>query len=213
MRRLLVVLIALMAGVATWAEAVHWRASGRRLGSAAASPPGLEAVIVLGFRNRGRRINYLNRYRVRAGLRSMRTDAAEGLLVLCGGSVAGDLPEAELMAQYARERRGFTGPLRLDRTSTTTRENIANAIPMVEHVDAITIVSNSLHAEEARAYLWMLRPDLAHRLQRGKEHRWGEIAVVKPLAAIIGLHQLAQLPPHRQMDRRPAQAAGPPHVD
>ncbi|KRC63177.1 hypothetical protein ASE14_01880 [Agromyces sp. Root81] len=144
---------------------------------------------MLGYRNRGARANHLNRYRVRAGLRSLHPHATESVLVLCGGGVAGTVPEAELMARYAR-RRGCAGTIRLDRESTTTWENIQNAIPLIEHADAIKIVSNSLHAEKGRAYLWKLRPDLAARLVRAEDHRFGELALVKPLAAVLGLRSL-----------------------
>ncbi len=175
-------------GVVAWAEIVHRRASGRQLGGAA--PPGTaEAVVVLGYRNRGTRANYLNRYRVRAGLRSQDPSATESVLVLCGGGVASSVPEAELMARYAR-RRGYAGPIRLDRDSRTTWENIQNAIPLIEEADAIKIVSNSLHAEKGRAYLWKMRPDLAARLVRAQDHRFGELAPVKPLAAVLGLRSL-----------------------
>ncbi|MFC9558583.1 YdcF family protein [Agromyces sp. NPDC056965] len=179
---------AVVAGVIGWAELVHLRASGRRLGDAAASGT-TEAVVVLGYRNRGARANALNRYRVRAGIRSRSPHMSESVLVLCGGSVAGSVPEAELMARYAR-RRGYTGPIRLERESVTTWENIRNAIPMIEDADSIKIVSNSLHAEKARAYLWELRPDLASRLRRADDHRFGELALVKPIAAVRGLRSL-----------------------
>lgn len=131
----------------------------------------------------------MNRYRVRAGLRSQDPRASESVLVLCGGGVASSVPEAELMAGYAR-RRGSTGPIRLDCDSSTTWENIQNAIPFLEDADAIKIVSNSLHAEKGRAHLWKLRPDLAERLVRAEDHRLGELALVKPLAAVLGLRSL-----------------------
>ncbi|PJJ70712.1 DUF218 domain-containing protein [Diaminobutyricimonas aerilata] len=149
-----------------------------------AHPDGAEAVVVLGYRNRGRRANYVNRYRVRAGLRSQR-GGESSVLVLCGGAVGGDVAEAELMARYARER-GYRGPLRLDRESRTTWENIRNAIPLIEHADAIKIVSNSLHAEKGRLYLAQMRPDLAERLVRADDYRFGEMLLLKPIAAVVG---------------------------
>jgi hypothetical protein len=143
--------------------------------------------VVLGYRNRGERANYINRYRVRAGIRSLDRTATESFLVLCGGDVAGDTSEAEVMARYARERRGYTGAIRLDRDSRTTWENIQNAIPLIEAADTIKIVSNSLHAEKGRTYLRTLRPDLADRLVRAEDYRFGEITLAKPLAAVLGL--------------------------
>jgi uncharacterized SAM-binding protein YcdF (DUF218 family) len=175
MRRRLVVLIVVFAATLAWAEIVHRRSSGRRLGRGVGRAPSSEAIVVLGFKNRGERANCLNRYRVRVGLRSLDPDVPNSVLVLCGGRVGSDIPEAELMARYARAKRGYVGPMRLDSESTTTRENIQNAIPLVEDVESIKIVSNALHAERGRAYLWMLRPDLARRLRRAPEHRFGEI--------------------------------------
>lgn len=195
-RRLL--LPAAFAGLLAWAEVVHWRASWRRLGRGIAGAPRSEAVVVLGYKNGGERANSVNRYRVRAGLRSLDPDVPESVLVLCGGAVGGPVPEAELMARYARDERGYAGRIRLDTESASTWDNIRNAIPLVEDMDAIKIVSNSLHAEKGRAYLWSLRPDLARRLRRAAEHRFGELSLVKLFAAAVGLRNLARLPPHPQ---------------
>ncbi|MEV8213994.1 YdcF family protein [Leifsonia sp. NPDC077715] len=192
--RVVLLVSCVFVAVLAWSELVHNRASRRRLGLSAAAASVSEAVVVLGYRNRAARANFVNRYRVRAGLRSFDGNAGASVLVLCGGRVAGAVPEAELMARYARGC-GFTGTIRLDTTSTTTWENIQNAVPLIEDVDSIKIVSNSLHAEKGRAYLWKLRPDLAARLRRGAEHRFGEIVLLKPAAAIIGLRGLARLRP------------------
>jgi uncharacterized SAM-binding protein YcdF (DUF218 family) len=191
-RRALLAVVAAAGGVVAWAEVVHWQSSWRRLGGQVGARRTAEAVVVLGYRDRGTRANYINRYRVRAGLRSQDRHATQTVLVLCGGRVGGHVAESEMMSQYARES-GYKGAIRLDSESTTTWENIRNAIPLLEGMDTIKIVSNSLHAEKARAHLWALRPDLAERLQHGEEHRFGEIAWVKPLAALIGLSNLARL--------------------
>jgi uncharacterized SAM-binding protein YcdF (DUF218 family) len=180
------------ASVLVFGELAHWRASWRRLGLAQ-SGNRREAVVVLGYKNKGDRANYLNRYRVRAGIRSLDTDTRDSVLVLCGGTVAGENAEADLMARYAREERGFTGPILLDRTSSSTWENIRNVIPLIEQAESIKVVSNSLHAEKGRAYLWRLRPDLAMRLTHGEDYRIGEITFVKPLAALLGMWNLRSL--------------------
>ncbi|MBO0898614.1 YdcF family protein [Cellulomonas sp. zg-ZUI222] len=176
---------------AVWAELVHWRASRRRLGQGRVGD-GTDAVVVLGYRSRGNRVNAVNRYRVRAGLRSLDPAAGRSVLVLCGGPTAGDVPEADLLERHAR-RLGYTGAVRLDRTSRTTWENIENAIPLIEDAHSIAIVSSSLHAEKARAYLWRQRPDLADRLRRGADHRFGEVTWAKPAAAVLGLWNLRGL--------------------
>lgn len=145
---------------------------------------------MLGFRNRGGTANAVARYRVRAAVRSIDPGATDSVLVLCGGGV-GDVTEAEMMASYARERLGFTGPILLDTRSATTRENIQNAIPLVEDRDTIKIVSNSLHAARGRALLLSLRPDLAARLVRADEHRFGEIPLIKLIAVVLeGWHRI-----------------------
>jgi hypothetical protein len=168
------------------AEVLHWRASRAELGAAAQVAGGGEAVVVLGYGNAGDRANWMNRWRVRAGIRSLDPSARESLLVLCGGPVGGPIPEAELMAAYARER-GYAGPIALDATSRTTWQNVANAIPLIEGADAIKIVSNALHAAKARGYLRRQRPDLAARLVRGEDYRVGEQLWLKPLAVLIDL--------------------------
>ncbi|WP_431938256.1 YdcF family protein [Nocardia grenadensis] len=175
--------ILLAAGVAVlaWGEWVNWRSSRRLVGSATGAS---EAVVVLGFRNAAPTVNALNRWRVRAGLRSCDT-RLDTWMVFCGGAVVGTRPEAELMAAYARER-GWSGPVALDTASRSTRENIENAIALIEAADRIKIVSNPMHAEQARRHLAVLRPDLADRLVRGAEYRFGEWTLLKPLFAIVG---------------------------
>ncbi|MFT4029154.1 MAG: YdcF family protein [Protaetiibacter sp.] len=174
---------AVVVAVLAWGEEMHRRSSHRLLGSPA--PPGpREVVVVLGYRDRGRRANLINRHRLRVGLRS-RTDP-RGLLVLSGGAVHGPVPEAELLARYAREL-GYRGELATETASRTTRENIRNVIPLIEDADRIVIASNALHAEKAREYLWALRPDLASRLARADDHRVGELTLLKPVMAVLAL--------------------------
>lgn len=150
-------------------------------------------TVVLGYKNRGGRINLVNRYRVRAALRSQH--GIQGArLVLSGGAVGGTVPEAELMARYARHRRGYSGELVTETESRSTWENIGNVIPYLEDAGQIRIVSNSLHAEKGRAYLWKLRPDLAERLVKADEYRFGELLFLKPVMAVIGVRNLRNLP-------------------
>jgi hypothetical protein len=187
--RSVAIAIPLAIAVLGWGEWVHWRSSRRLLGSPSGAP-GREAIVVLGYGNRGNHANFLNRYRVRAGVRSIDTAATESVLVFCGGGVHSTVSEAEIMACYARDELGYTGPMLLERDSMSTWENIQNAVPLVEEFDTIKIVSNSLHAEKARAYLWQLRPDLGERLMRSKDYRLGEISFVKPLAGYLQLRNI-----------------------
>ncbi len=98
------------------------------------------------------------------------------------------------MARYARDRRDYRGELVTETASRSTWENIQNVIPYVEDAGRIKIVSNSLHAEKGRAYLWKLRPDLAERLAKAEEYRFGELILLKPLMALIGMRNLRSLP-------------------
>lgn len=97
------------------------------------------------------------------------------------------------MACYAREVRGYQGELALDTTSRSTWENVQNAIPLIEDATRIKIVSHSLHAEKARAYLRRLRPDLADRVVRGDDYRFGEWILAKPFLAALGKRNLSSV--------------------
>lgn len=176
-----------------WGELEHWRSSRRWLGTARGGGAGPDVVVVLGYRNRGTRANVVNRWRVRAGLRS-RTPGAR--LILTGGAVAGPVPEATVMATYARRACGYAGPLATETASRTTWENVVNVAPLLEDAGRIVVVSHALHAEKARLWLWRLRPDLAARLTRGREYRFGEWILAKPALAVLGRRGLrAMLPP------------------
>jgi len=173
-------------GVAAWAEYVNWRSSWRMLGRTVPATDAAgrtEAVVVLGYGNIGERANVVNRYRVRAGIRSL-DRGADSALVMCGGTVEGTVPEAVIMQRFAHDELEYTGRILLEPESRSTWENIENAIPMIEHADVIKIVSNSPHAEVGREYLWQQRPDLAERLVRADEHRFGEIVLMKIGAAL-----------------------------
>lgn len=160
----------------------------------AGGPP---AVVVLGFADAGPRAGRENRARVRAGLRSLRRARYDGpagrwappVLVLAGGAVAGPTPEAELMRRHAREL-GYRGPVLLETASRSTWENIVGVVPLIEGAGTIRIVSDCVHALKARRYLASQRPDLAMRLVRGEDYRFGERILIKPATAVNGLIDL-----------------------
>lgn len=207
---------AVFAGVFAFAEAAHWRSSRRRLGDwecghgqtrndrrTNLSPEVLstagsdQIIVVLGYANTGPRPNGINRFRARAGLRTIDPAARSSRLIFCGGAVTGRTSEAFILERFARQELGFTGRSLLETQSTTTWENITNAIPLIDReltpATTISIVSNSHHAEKARDHLWHMRPDLARRLVRGGDYRFGEHPFVRPIAAVRGhfaLHTL-----------------------
>ncbi|MEU4682538.1 YdcF family protein [Streptomyces xinghaiensis] len=182
-----------IAGAATlaWGEWLNWRWSRALVGDGGG---GAEAVVVLGYRNPRARANAINRWRVRAGIRSITAGRARGTRVIfSGGATSGGAAEARVMADYAQSVLGFDGTMLLEDRSGTTWENITNVIPLLEDVDRIKIASQPAHALKARAYLWRQRPDLAERLVRADDYRLGEWIVVKPLLALYGLWALRGL--------------------
>ncbi|GAB3092533.1 YdcF family protein [Isoptericola nanjingensis] len=184
--------IVALAGVSGLAAALAWsewlnRRWSRTLVVDAAGPT--QAVVVLGFRNTGPAANVVNRWRVRAGLRSI-DPAARARLVLSGGATTSGRSEARVLADHAVGVLGYDGPLALEEESRTTWENVARVLPLVEDADRITIVSQPAHALKARVYVARQRPDLVGRLTRGADHRWGEWLLLKPALAAYGLWTL-----------------------
>jgi uncharacterized SAM-binding protein YcdF (DUF218 family) len=181
------------AAALAWGELANRRWSRALVGSGGGAS---EAVVVLGFRNPQATANLVNRWRVRAGVRSVTADGARDTrLIFSGGPTGGGAAEARLMADYAKAVLAFDGTVLLDEQSTTTWENITNVIPLVEDVDRIKIVSQPAHALKARVYLRRQRPDLAERLVRADDYRPGEWIVVKPLLALFGLWTLRGVRP------------------
>lgn len=192
MRRATGLAVAAVAAL-TWGEWLNWRWSRVLVGH---RDGGSVAVVVLGFRNPGPTANLVNRWRVRAGLRSVAADDARKSRVIFSGGAVGvgaGVTEAQLMADYARLVLEFDGTVLLEDRSTTTWENITNVIPLLEDVDRIKIASQPAHALKARAYLRRQRPDLAERLVRADDYRVGEWMAVKPLLALYGLWTLRVL--------------------
>ncbi|MFF4244881.1 YdcF family protein [Streptomyces sp. NPDC001822] len=179
------------AAALAWGEWLNWRWSRALVGRSTGAS---EAVVVLGYRNPQPTANYINRWRVRAGLRSAAAgDAHDTRVIFSGGVTSGSASEARLMADYARSVLGFEGTVLLEGESATTWENIANVIPLLETVDRIKIASQPAHALKARAYLRRQRPDLAARLVRADDYRPGEWVAGKPLLALYGLWKLRVL--------------------
>lgn len=169
------------AAVAMWlvSEIAHTVASRSGLGDSPRTGP--TTVLVLGFRDRGPSANGINRWRVRAALRS-----GGHTFIMSGGAPSGaDVTEASLLACYAESVGADPRQIVHEDASRSTWENIVNSIPLLEGADRIIIVSDPLHALKARWYLARLRPDLAARLVRADDQRWGERAWLKPLLSVV----------------------------
>ncbi|MEW2573048.1 YdcF family protein [Streptomyces sp. NPDC047070] len=191
MRRRTAVAVAVAVGATlTWGEWLNWRWSRALVGSRQGAS---ETVVVLGYRNPEPTVNFVNRWRVRAGIRSVSGGVPDTRVIFSGGPVGSQRSEAELMAEYAKSVLDFEGTVLLEDRSTTTWENITNVIPLLEGVDRIKIVSQPAHALKARAYLRRQRPDLAQRLVRAGDYRPGEWTLRKPLLALYGLRTLRVL--------------------
>lgn len=179
------------AAALVWGEWVHRRWSRSLVGDGGGAS---EAVVVLGYRNPRATANVINRWRVRAGIRSVAAGrAGDTFVIFSGGVTSGGASEARVMAHYAQSVLGFEGRVVLEDRSTTTWENISNVIPLLEGVDRIKIVSQPAHALKARAYVRRQRPDLARRLVRADDYRPGEWMLVKPLLGLYGLWTLRGL--------------------
>ncbi|MEW1688549.1 YdcF family protein [Streptomyces sp. NPDC091265] len=179
------------AAALAWGEWLNWRWSRALVGRSGGAST---AVVVLGYRNPQPTANFINRWRVRAGVRSVAADnAPDTRVIFSGGGTSSCAAEAQLMADYARSVWEFDGVVLLEDRSATTWENITNVIPLLEDVDRIMIASQPAHALKARAYLRRQRPDLAEKLVRADDYRPGEWMVVKPLLALYGLWTLCGL--------------------
>jgi uncharacterized SAM-binding protein YcdF (DUF218 family) len=186
-RRGLALAAATGVAILAWGEWINARWSRCLIG---VDGPGREIIVVLGFRNPQAEANFINRWRVRAALRSADRAATSSCLVFSGGAVASARSEARVMAQYAVETCGYSGALLFEEESLTTWENITNVIPMLEDADRIKLVSQPAHGLKARVYLRRQRPDLAAKLAPAADYRPGEWLFLKPILAARGLRSL-----------------------
>ncbi|WP_462416994.1 YdcF family protein [Kytococcus sp. Marseille-QA3725] len=85
-----------------------------------------------------------------------------------------DRSEAAVMAEHAACLGLRAEEVLLEEESSTTFENVRNALPLVEDCAHIASASNASHALRARRHVAQLRPDLAPRLVRADDHRWFE---------------------------------------
>lgn len=171
-----------VAALLAWGDVSAWRAS--TSGFPAAPPQGgRRVVVVLGYGNAGTRPNLINRWRVRAGVRTLRREAGESILIVSGGPVKSETPEAQILATEAR-RQGYRGRIQQERASMSTAQNVALVAPLLRVDDRVSLVSDPVHAERARVLLVAERPELASRLVPGVDFRFGERPLVNAVAAM-----------------------------
>jgi uncharacterized SAM-binding protein YcdF (DUF218 family) len=151
-----------------------------------------EVILVPGYRNPGQKPNVVNRWRVKAALRSI-DPGYDTTIIFSGGSPAGGVSEAELMAEYARKL-GYKGTPIIEAESNSTWENITNCIPFLDTADRIKIASNPAHALKGRIYLQRIAPQLSRKLVQANDHKFGEIVLLKPFLAAFGRWTLRSFP-------------------
>jgi uncharacterized SAM-binding protein YcdF (DUF218 family) len=180
----------------TAGELVHCRVARRAARLPRPTPGSTVLVVALGFGNRGRRINTVNRWRARIAVRTARGVRAAGAsaAILCsGGAVRGSTAEAVFLRDYITQVLHWEGPVSVESRSRSTWENVRNSLPWVDSTDWVAFASNGLHAAKARVYLARQRPDLCSRIVAAKDYRFGEMIVLKPLFGAVGLWKLRTL--------------------
>jgi uncharacterized SAM-binding protein YcdF (DUF218 family) len=167
--RALVLAIGLL-GLAEWATWLASRAMLPAGGTDAGRIRADETVVVLGCP-----LPILHRWRARIAVRS--TDPNLARFVFSGGAVRSEVPEAQMMADYAVRVLGLSPDnIVIEDKSRTTEENILNSTAFLADAPAIKIASNSFHALRARMILRDVAPDLGDRLVRARDYipfEWG----------------------------------------
>ncbi|MGQ4270104.1 YdcF family protein [Nocardiopsis changdeensis] len=189
--RLLLGAAAAAGAVLLWSEWTLWRVSRQDYPAAAppVSPGADEAIVVLGFPSRrGDRPGLVQRYRTRIALRSRDPRAGRSVLVFTGTSPRrprAGRSEAAVMADYAVGRLGVDpGDVLLEEKATSTWENIALTLPMIDSFPVVKIASTTFHARKGRRYLREQAPEVAARLRPARDHLPGELLWLKPLFAL-----------------------------
>jgi uncharacterized SAM-binding protein YcdF (DUF218 family) len=149
-----------LAGVAA-SELVQWTATRAR--SAGGPDPAGTGYIVLGYpARRNGSVHPVQKFRVRLARRAH--GRTGGTVVFTGGAREGGPSEAAVMARYGESIGMPRAAIVLEERATTTWENVAYSLPLVEGSPAIAFCSDPLHALRARRYALAQRPDLRDRL-------------------------------------------------
>lgn len=128
---------------------------------------GRDVVLVLGYPpRRDGSPGFMQRWRVRIAIRSAPPGA---LFLFSGAAVHGDRPEADIMADYAETLGIRPADIDREREATTTRENVAYALPWLRRARTIRIASYTGHARRARRYLRETDAAVFARLRRTRD--------------------------------------------
>jgi len=178
------VLAAAGTALLAWGEWEAWRTSRAEYPERCATGPreGPDVVLVLGYPPRKDGApSLLQRWRTRIALRSAPPGATPGtaLFLFSGGAVHGDRPEADVMAEFAVTLGIPPRAIAREREATSTRENVAFALPWLREARTIRIASNTAHACRARRYLRELDPESFARLRRTRDFRLLELGPLR----------------------------------
>ncbi len=122
-------------------------------------------------------------WRTKIAVRTIDPEAASTTLVFTGADTRRKNSEAAVMAQIARDFGVPDSQIVLEEHATSTWENIAYTIDLMEAADVIQIVSTPMHARRARWYLLRQRPDLTEKLAPADDYHFGEHPLMKVSAA------------------------------
>jgi len=188
--------------VLAFGEVQAWRTARADYPADPTSGPadGRDVLLVLGFRSRDDdRLNPVQAWRTRIAARSAPPGA---LFVFSGGAVRGSVPEAEIMARFGAARLGIPpSDIAIEPRATTTRENLAFALPWLTDARTSRIASNTAHARRARQYLRDLDPALFARLRRTRDFVPLELG---PLRLALTFYDFVAARTARRREQQPA---------
>lgn len=194
--------VALAGGaVAVWlgVEAVHAVAARRGLPAGARrAGPAPDVVVVLGCPPRpDGTAGAMQRWRTLVAVRT----PGRARLVFSGYAREGLPSEAAVMAAHAVDVLGCDPRrVRCEESARSTWQNVEFTVGQVGPGQRLAIASSPVHAWRARRYLARQRPDLAARLVRADDYRFGErwglkaVTVLYDGARSLGLRSVLKRP-------------------
>jgi uncharacterized SAM-binding protein YcdF (DUF218 family) len=166
------VLVSSAVAVVAAVELATWRVSQR---APALRRGGCCAVIVLGYPSRRNGSPHaMQKWRTQIAVRTLgRVD--DGWLIFSGGITrSAKESEAAVMARYAVSVLGVPSErVVVEEQARSTWDNVLFSLPLIDAggSEQIAIASDPFHAEKARRYLAVQRPDLTARVVRAADYR------------------------------------------